>query len=182
MKIRYALSFLAILLIFAESAVAAEILNIRNWTAPDHTRIVIDISSEPIYEFEEKNNILIINFKGASLHNSIPAELDLNKPGIKKIMFHNIAGDNVKIEFILDKYQKTQVFKLKKFQDKPDRVVIDIFLEQISQDETAKEQISKVRQKRTIVIDPGHGGDDPGASGRFGTHEKKYCSFNQPRN
>jgi N-acetylmuramoyl-L-alanine amidase len=172
MKIRYALSVFALVLIFAESAVAAEILNVRNWTAPDHTRVVIDISNEPVYEFEEKNNLLIVNFKGASLHNSIPAELDLNKPGIKKIMFHNIVGDNVQIEFILDKYQKTQVFKLKKFQDKPDRVVVDIFLEQISKDETATEQISKVRQKKIIVVDPGHGGDDPGATGRYGTREK----------
>jgi N-acetylmuramoyl-L-alanine amidase len=172
MKIRYALSILATLLIFAESSNAAEILNIRNWTAPDHTRVVIDTSADPAYELEEKNNILIINFKGSSLHNSIPAELDLNKPGIKKIMFSSTTGNNVKIEFILDKYQKTQVFKLKKFQDKPDRIVVDIFLEQISQGETATEQISKVRPKRIIVIDPGHGGDDPGASGRFGTREK----------
>ena len=148
MKIRYALGILASLLIFAESSNAAEILNLRNWTAPDHTRVVIDVSADQTYDLEEKINNLVINFKGASLHNSIPHELDINKPGIKKITFSNINGGNVKIEFILDKYQKTQVFKLKKFQDKPDRIVVDIFLEQISQGEATTDQISKIKTKK----------------------------------
>jgi len=38
--------------------------------------------------------------------------------------------DTVKIEFVLDKYQKVEVFKLKKFQDKPNRLLWIFFLEQ----------------------------------------------------
>jgi N-acetylmuramoyl-L-alanine amidase len=37
----------------------------------------------------------------------------------------------------------------------------------------SREASSTARRPVTIVIDPGHGGEDPGARGRRGTHEKK---------
>ena len=95
----------------------------------------------------------------------------INKPGIKKVITRAIPG-SVKVEFILDKYLKTQVFTLKQFQDKPDRVVVDIFLQQVSAPEIIKEPSAKIKKKKIIVIDPGHGGDDPGAVGKKGTYEK----------
>ena len=38
---------------------------------------------------------------------------------------------------------------------------------------SSREPSSTARRPVTIVIDPGHGGEDPGARGRRGTHEKK---------
>ncbi len=151
---------------------STEISNVRYWAAPDHTRIVFDLDNEPIYEVKEEENILTLKFTDASFNKSIPAELILDKPGIKKIIFYDIEDDTVKIEFILDKHLRADVFKLKKFKDKPQRVVIDIIVELPSQEVSIKEELPKLMQRKIIVIDPGHGGEDPGAVGKRGTYEK----------
>jgi N-acetylmuramoyl-L-alanine amidase len=50
--------------------------------------------------------------------------------------------------------------------------VIDIILELPSEEVSIKEQLPKLIQRKIIVIDPGHGGEDPGAVGKRGTYEK----------
>ena len=170
-KFFYFLTILIVSLFSTYCYASTEILNIRHWAAPDHTRIVLDINDVPTYEVKEKENILVLNFKESSVHKSVPDKVIINQPGIRKVIFHHI-NDTVEIEFFLDKHQKIDVFKLKKFQDKPDRVVVDIILEQISKEEKTIEQLPDPRQKKIIVIDPGHGGEDPGAIGKRGTYEK----------
>jgi N-acetylmuramoyl-L-alanine amidase len=171
-KILFVFSTLLVLLNSGNCLSSTEISNIRYWAAPDHTRIVFDLDGEPIFEVKKNENILVLKFTDASFNKSIPAEIILDKPGIKKIIFYNTEDDTVKIEFILDKHLKADVFKLKKFEDKPQRVVIDIILDLPSQQEIIKEPPPKLTKKKIIVIDPGHGGDDPGAVGKRGTYEK----------
>lgn len=168
---------LIILVVIFLSAIycgAAEITNVRYWAAPDHTRVVIDVGDDPSFEIQEDKNLLVLSFKDGSYDEDLPEEILVNKPGIKKVVFHPVSEGSVKVELVLDKYSKTQVFKLKKFQDKPDRVVVDIFLQEVPLKEVIVETPSKgkKKKKKIIVIDPGHGGDDPGAVGKKGTYEK----------
>jgi len=171
-KYTYFLITLILSFISTNCYASIEILNVRHWAAPDHTRIVLDVDGVPAYEVKESENLLVLNFKESSIHKSIPAKVIINQPGIKKIIFHHTDEDMVEIEFFLDKHQKVEVFKLKKFQDKPDRVVVDIILEQILKEEKITDRLPESRQKKIIVIDPGHGGEDPGAIGKKRTYEK----------
>lgn len=166
------LTTLFVLLITPGFCDALEIINFRHWTAPDHTRIVLDVDGVPVYQIKEGDNLLVLSFKESSLNKNIPQSIPINKPGIKKIVFHQAAHDNVRIEFFLDTYQKVDVFKLKKFQGKPDRIVVDISLIDVPVESKIKEKASAGKKKKIIVIDPGHGGDDPGAVGKKRSYEK----------
>jgi len=171
----YGLAILLVALWSASGFAATEISNVRHWAAPDHTRLVFDLSDVPDYQSNTRDNILTLEFSGAEFKKSLPAELIIGKPGISKIIFTAAAGQKCKIEIFLTDYLTTEVFQLKKIMDKPDRVVVDVIVEQAVVKE--KEEVVKERQvpsakKRVIVIDPGHGGEDPGAVGKNGTYEK----------
>jgi len=177
-QMRRLLSCLAILLsvffLSAQGFAATEITNVRHWAAPDHTRVVFDLSADPNYQFKITENTLTLEFSGASLHSSLPAEKVIDKPGISKILFQSTGRDKCIITIVLGPHIKAEVFKLKKFMEKPDRVVVDIIVGQAAVKEEIPQEPVRVPsvKRRVIVIDPGHGGEDPGAIGQNGTYEK----------
>jgi N-acetylmuramoyl-L-alanine amidase len=149
------------------------ILNVRHWVAPDHTRIVIDTSEVPDYTVEKNKEYVRIDFKNTVYPKDLPEKSVLNKPGVTIISMTRLSEESVRIEISLANHVDTNVFKLSKIEEKPDRVVIDIELPEIEKKETTKrEQVKIERKEWIVVIDPGHGGEDPGAVGRGGTQEK----------
>jgi N-acetylmuramoyl-L-alanine amidase len=162
---------------FSQALSGTDILNIRRWTAPDHTRIVIDTSEKARYTATEENNRLFIDLLNTSLPTTIPHQYVLNKPAVKKILLFPLSGEKVRIEIWLSENVKTKVFTLGKILNKPHRVVIDVLLPEIEKRESEERKQVKIQEKiqekrKIIVIDPGHGGEDPGAIGRRGTKEK----------
>ncbi|MBM4271006.1 MAG: LysM peptidoglycan-binding domain-containing protein [Deltaproteobacteria bacterium] len=151
-----------------------KIINIRHWTAPDHTRVVIDASDDIPYTVEKSGKIVRIDFKNTQLPEDLPRELVLKKPGIDKIILEVPSQDAVRVQLMLTDPVAAKVFKLKKIQEKPDRIVIDIeFPEVEKQESKEREQVKVLRKDKIVVIDPGHGGEDPGAVGKRGTQEKR---------
>ena len=152
----------------------ADILNIRHWAAPDHTRVVIDVSDDVSYSVDEADGKLYINLKETGVREDFPHEFILNKPGIDTIMITSLPDGIIRVELSLGENVETKIFKQKKFQDKPDRIVIDIEFPEVEKQESKKREEEKVLTKnRIIIIDPGHGGDDPGAVGKQKTKEKR---------
>lgn len=170
--ITFVLTVLVSVFFSANCCRALEIMNYRYWTAPDHTRIVLDVNGKPDYKIRESEDKLVLSLPDSSINNNIKSRIVLNQPGIKKIHFQHVNEKDVRIDFFLDKHQKIEVFKLRKFQDKPDRIVVDILFEEVQKEEKLKPKASARKKKKVIVIDPGHGGDDPGAIGKKGSYEK----------
>lgn len=170
--ITFVLTILVSVFFSANSCRALEIMNYRYWTAPDHTRIVLDIDGKPDYKIRESEDKLILSLPDSSINKNIKSHIILNQPGIKKIHFQHVNEKDVRIVFFLDKHRKIEVFKLRKFQDKPDRIVVDILFEEIQKEEKTKPKFPARKKKKIIVIDPGHGGEDPGAIGKNRTYEK----------
>ena len=167
------LLLLMVMLLPSDALALTRLLNIRHWAAPDHTRIVIDTSDEAQYNVEKDEQKISIDFKNTAFPQTITPEIILNKPGIDRIMLIPLPHNTVRVQLSLAKYVNTKVFKLKKFQQKPDRVVVDIEFPDIEKKESEeREQIKVSRKDKIIIIDPGHGGDDPGAIGQDGTCEK----------
>lgn len=166
--------FMLLLFFFSSQAWAqTEIINLRHWTAPEHTRVVIDTDEEIQYTVEKSASKVQLNLANSTLLKGIPLEYILNKPGIARIVFSVLAAGDVRLEIFVTERVETKIFKLKKFQDKPYRLVVDITLPDVEKEESqAREQVKVVKKDKIIVIDPGHGGDDPGAIGKRGTTEK----------
>jgi N-acetylmuramoyl-L-alanine amidase len=150
-----------------------KILNVRHWVAPDHTRVVIDTSDEPEFVVEKTREKILVDFKETVVPGEIPYRNILNKPGIKSISWLQLPPQTIRVEILLADHVDSSVFKLKRFEEKPDRIVIDIELPEVEQRETReREEVKTQRKNKIIVIDPGHGGEDPGAIGLSGTQEK----------
>jgi len=89
-----------------------------------------------------------------------------NRPGVIRVVL-DLKAD-----------VKPQIFTLPPIAEYGHRLVLDIYpaveidpLAALIQ-KTTKPQDDKIARLATIVIDPGHGGEDPGAIGRHGSREK----------
>lgn len=184
----------------AAAPAQAQILSTRIWPAKDYTRVTLESNSEIKYQlFAVKDpERLVLDLEGVD-YNPAVAELqgkvaagDLyidklragrNRPGVLRLVL------DLKTEV------RPQVFTLKPVGEYGHRLVIDLYplvapdlLAALIQAEgklPAREETArrdqpappsdkpKVARMATIVIDPGHGGEDPGARGRHGSREKE---------
>ncbi len=154
----------------------AKLLDIRQWSAPDHTRVVIDLDGPPSYEILPSTDPLIytLSLRGVTLPKG-GKELPVADQVIQKVKAEIVGREEAKLTLILVKPGRLDVFLLKPFEDKPDRLVIDVSRPDLEQKEKVERQVSrelKAKKKRIIVLDPGHGGEDPGAIGPKNTMEK----------
>lgn len=151
----------------------SEILGVRHWVAPDHTRVVIDLGEEVAFTVEKGERWISIDLESTSLPSHISPRILLRKPGVEEVALSARSPSVVRVELTVPEKVQSNVFKLKKFQDKPDRIVIDIVLPEVAREQSeARERVKMTRKERIVVIDPGHGGEAPGAVGRGGTLEK----------
>ncbi|MGI9230082.1 MAG: N-acetylmuramoyl-L-alanine amidase [Gammaproteobacteria bacterium] len=166
------------LAVFSHSLTAATRLDsIRIWAAPDSTRLVFDIS-DPV---QHKLTSLSNPFRIAVDIKDIKASAKLLQPTAKDRFLQRLRsgrhGNNLRVVLDLKKYAKAKSFQLPPNQRYGHRLVIDLYdddatkqeLPSVLQDD--KEAVVKLRDV-VIVIDAGHGGEDPGARGPKGTWEK----------
>jgi N-acetylmuramoyl-L-alanine amidase len=152
-----------------------QITDIRFWSAPDHTRVVVDLTEPIQYEGSSQENppLLTMELKGSL--KTPRREVVVNDLFLIKVILTEPKKNTVKIVFHEKKPLHANAFLLKPYQDKPHRLVIDlvdIALEKKEQEERQYQKEVKPKGMKTVVIDPGHGGEDPGAIGARKTMEK----------
>lgn len=155
---------------------AALITDVRSWSAPDHTRVVVDLTDSVQYESTSQENPpeFQLELKTTYFYTS-KRELEIRDPFLSRIALTELGGGRVRIVLHQKKPLHANIFLLKPYQEKTHRLVIDLV--DVAQEK--KEIEDRRRQRETmptgtkiVIIDPGHGGDDPGAIGPGKTMEK----------
>lgn len=150
-----------------------QILGVRHWTAPDHTRLVIDVSEKAAFKTTEKDLKIQIDLGNALFPKSIPHKYMLTDSAVRTIFLIPLTKQRVRVEITLTENTKSKIFTLGKILGKPHRIVIDVAIPEIEKKQSEERKRVKVfKKKRVVVIDPGHGGEDPGAVGYRKTLEK----------
>jgi N-acetylmuramoyl-L-alanine amidase len=170
--------------------------DIRYWSNPNYTRIVIDADGETSYTHRllekdfsiKKPQRLYIDLDQSRLGKTFEKTIPINDNLLENARAGQYSTDTVRVVVDIKSFKNYKIFSLKN----PFRIVIDVWGEAGSQASLAEKTIhdsydSKNNKKITpsaiakqlslgvkrIVIDPGHGGHDYGAPGYIrGAHEK----------
>ncbi len=156
-----------ILFFLATSSSASEkidVKGIRYWSSPGYTRVVIDLSSPADFSTNRLSNPdrVYFDLKNSRLKKEIKTALPVGDGLLKAVRAGQFDAQTVRVVLDLEKIKDFHSFIL----DDPTRLVIDV-----NGAEIAKKPETPVVRRR-VVIDPGHGGHDPGAVGPSGLYEK----------
>jgi len=174
--VKYMLTILMVLSTFALQASTSNIQGIRFWQSPDKTRVVFDMSASPKHQLLLLKNPhrVVIDIEDGQLDVDL-AKVNVNSTLIEQIRTSRSAKNNMlRIVFDLKRAVEPNSFTLKPIQNVGNRLVVD--LKEPQKKIVAERGVTRASdlQKHDIfiVIDAGHGGEDPGASGYRGSKEK----------
>lgn len=178
-----ALRGLALLLVLLPSWIGTAmagtaIEGVRVWPAPDHTRLVLDISApveHNIFALENPSR-LVIDIRNADLTADFSA-LELSGTPIQRIRSAARNGSDLRVVLDLNSSVQPRSFQLDPNQSYGHRLVLDLLGSGAGNrsSEPAQPTLSdngSGRRDIIVVVDAGHGGEDPGATGPSGTREK----------
>jgi N-acetylmuramoyl-L-alanine amidase len=168
------------LILFTAIADAGNVQRVRFWTAPDHTRVVIDLSSKAQFRYRALTNPdrIAVDIPGTSFASAVKAPIKVEDGLIKRIRINKLRSGTAQV--VLDLYDEGdfKIFPLGAVKGYPERIVIDVNRSVSKKEIEARAQkIENLKQSRTriVFIDPGHGGNDPGAVGYKRLKEKDIC-------
>ncbi|WP_289102369.1 N-acetylmuramoyl-L-alanine amidase [uncultured Marinobacter sp.] len=173
---RVVLGFLLMMTASLASA-AAQVEGVRIWPAPDHTRLVLDTAGaveHNVFSLSDPSR-LVIDLKNVSLKTDF-SKVDLEGSPIRRIRSARRNGNDLRVVLDLASDIKPRSFALEPNQQYGHRLVVDLIDEKGSRIERATSptvtQDSAGKRDIIVVIDAGHGGEDPGAISPRGTREK----------
>lgn len=179
-------------------AAVSHMIAVRIWPSSTYTRVTLESSQALKYkQFALSNpDRLVIDIENVHLNsvlqklgNSVRAE----DPFLKLARVGQFDKNTVRIVLELKQSIRPNLFELKPVAEFKNRLVIDLYPNKIVEDdpllalleEYNKGDLNRTLQKTQskpatvaksgpliIMLDPGHGGEDPGAIGKRGTKEK----------
>ncbi len=171
-------------ILFSSLVSANSLKSLRVWPSPEETRVVIDLKSEADFSYFTLSSPsrLVVDLKNTSLATKLPVVVK-DSPVLSKIRKSSPPDKNTyRLVFELKKSSKADLFKLSPTPGGQygHRLVIDLPHGAASKatstpsKPTVSKNINQVKRQKDIliVIDPGHGGEDPGSIGPSRKYEK----------
>jgi N-acetylmuramoyl-L-alanine amidase len=195
---RLACAGAAALLLCGIAAAQADVVATRIWPARDYTRVTFESSNElkyALFAIKEPER-LVLDLEGVDagpVLNELQNKVAAGDPYIASLRVARNRPGVTRVVLDLKAAVKPQVFTLRPIADYGHRLVLDLYPIVPPDPLAALIELDgkiaggtpqpgpakglpgakpKVARLATIVIDAGHGGEDPGARGRRGSHEK----------
>ncbi len=186
---------------YDEIAQAPLLHSIRYWSGPEYTRVVLDLSAPVVANpnFLRGNTPrLYFDLVYTDLSDQLPEEIVINNGLVQRVRASRFDTQRSRVVIDLERELEYRITTL----DSPHRLVVDIIgapsrapqvqiarppssspiaddsIADILGSSASKQPVMRIKQQsnddgiRLIVVDPGHGGRDPGAIGPNGTREK----------
>lgn len=154
---------------------AAEVHDVRLWRAPDHTRIVFDLTGPAEHRLLTLDNParIVLDITGTALKASLTS-LPLANTPITLVRSGIRDGSDLRVVFDINAAVDPRSFALKANAQTGDRLVLDLYDRGAVRAETTVRKSTADSSRRDIIIaiDAGHGGEDPGAIGPNRLREK----------
>lgn len=155
----------------------AKVTDIRHWSAPDYTRVVIDVDEQVSYSSHLLRADpelgtpprLYVDLKSARMAPSLEEMIPIRDGLLRKVRTGHFKPGVVRVVLDIESIERHKIFSL----SDPFRIVVDV----TGQEERESSPPGTVENKnftlaqqlglgvKRVVIDPGHGGKDPGAMG-----------------
>jgi N-acetylmuramoyl-L-alanine amidase len=162
-------------LLLTSTTWAVEVHDVRLWRAPDHTRIVFDLTGPVEHKLILLDNPsrIVVDVEDTRLKTSL-SDLKLDKTPVSRIRSGVREGDDLRVVLDMGAKVDPRSFVLKANQQAGDRLVLDLYDKKKTSSSTTVKKSVKQSAKRDIIvaIDAGHGGEDPGAIGPKRRREK----------
>ncbi len=164
----------------------ARLMNIRHWSNDEYTRVVLDLDSQTDYYHRLLKpdpelgtpHRLFVDLDRTLVSAETPGEENVADGILRRIRSAQFTQDKSRVVLDIQDLNDFRVFAL----ENPFRIVIDVYapekrkavetstsiphvtIDPGSRDLTARSLVEQLGLKvRTIMLDPGHGGKDPGA-------------------
>ena len=155
------------------SSWAAEVHDVRLWRAPDHTRIVFDLTGPAQHKLIMLSNPsrIVLDIQDTQLRAEL-SRLKLTDTPVQLIRSGVRDGDDLRIVLEMGVQVDPRSFALKANEQAGDRLVLDLYDQQVRVADVKKSVKQSAKRDIVIAIDAGHGGEDPGALGPGRVREK----------
>jgi N-acetylmuramoyl-L-alanine amidase len=164
----------------------ADVLEVRHWSYPDYTRVVVELSRPVETEVRhlgpdpsaKKSERLYLDLPGIWVGRDYKSGIPVGDGLLRAVRLGQNTLRTARVVIDVENYDHHRLL----FLTHPDRLVIDVYGTRKGGDRRGGARVPGTRRSdrlppdarrvRTVIVDPGHGGSDPGAIGVGGLREK----------
>ncbi|MFP8880508.1 MAG: N-acetylmuramoyl-L-alanine amidase [Myxococcota bacterium] len=150
----------------------SDVIEVRHWSYGDYTRVVVELSRSvstkvvhlPENREADKSERLYLDLPGFWVGRDYESGIEVGDGLLRGVRLGQNTRTKARVVIDVDSYQRHRLMVL----THPDRIVIDVY----GRSKVESSPYPAGGRVRTVIVDPGHGGSDPGAIGVGGLKEK----------